>query len=188
MEKGQIYFPPEFISPCVVKSEEFRVWEKLTKISMMRYWLSACNFILCIKWQTTYHAAHNPLPPWTHTGLPQTPSWYWRGRNVSHLGSAHNNTHLKWGGLSTQACWETHTWLPYQVPQRLTYVIPNLFNGPRGSAAAAQRVAEDWRRGHRGTETAKSLWNQQRELLPVAAVFSILTGGLEQTPSAPQLS
>lgn len=168
MEKGQIYFPPEFISPCVVKSEEFRVWEKLTKISMMRYWLSACNFILCIKWQTTYYAAHNPLPPWTHTGLPQTPSWYWRGRNVSHLGSAHNNTHLTWGGLSTQACWETHTWLPYQVPQRLTYVIPNLFNGPL-QHRGWQRTEEEGTEGQRQRrvyETSKESCCQWLQCFP----------------------
>lgn len=79
MEKGWLYFPLD-ISELISAREQRGVplpnrrnvavrgrRERLAKISMMSYWLLACNFILCTKWHTRYHTVHNPQRPWTHT-------------------------------------------------------------------------------------------------------------------------
>lgn len=79
MEKGWLYFPLD-ISELISAREQRGVplpnrrnvavrgrRERLAKISMMSYWLLACNFILCTKWHTRYHTIHNPQRPWTHT-------------------------------------------------------------------------------------------------------------------------
>lgn len=64
MQKTWIYFPLEFFLSNQKKGKAG--WANFVKIRMMRNWLLACNFILCIKWQTWFHTVRNPLRPWTH--------------------------------------------------------------------------------------------------------------------------
>lgn len=78
-DRGWIYFPLDVSGlnlareRCCIPPPNQRtvaVTERkagLARISMMRYWLLACNFILCSKWQTRYHTVRNPRRPCTDT-------------------------------------------------------------------------------------------------------------------------
>lgn len=146
---------------------------RYAKISMMRYWLLACNFILCTKWQTRYHTVHNPQRPWTHTHTHTShrlllvingeskavwvPLW---GRRASSLKSSHQGSHLK--RVTTHTC--THTLrraeghilsCPAKSPPRLTYVTPNLFSRPHIAPVSLCLCGEGAAEGGGETERAE---------------------------------